>query len=512
MSSSLVRKIALGPALGLCAVAAALPASADLSISGGATSNVSCSNGVCTATAKVAVLNVGDLTNLLAVGNLEVATGAGGPDIRVDAPLDWSSGSVLTLDAARSVIVNRTMKVEGAGGLAIVTNDGGINGRFFFGAKGRVVFANPEGALRINGQQYALVGKISTLAADIAKHPGGSFALVNDYDASRDGTYSSSPVSTIFTGTFEGLGNTISNLSINDPSGTGDGLFAEVGSGGTLADIRLTNASVTSNAIYDAVPTGALVGLSEGSVLGATATGSVSGSAQNYPFVGGLVGESMGTIAYSQSAVSVTAGVSGSAGGLVGVVESGIVYASSATGSVTAGQGSDAGGLAGDNNGQIKQSFAIGAVSNEVESKTGGLVGFDAGPISDSYATGSVSQNGELGYAGGLVGFFQPDGTNILTRNYSTGAVSGGNETGGFLGFDNSSGTNLAFNYWNTTTSGISDPGQGAGFPANDGGIKGLTSRQLRSHLPHQFHRSTWAEDSAINQGFPYLRANSPAH
>ena len=89
--------------------------------------------------------------------------------------------------------------------------------------------------------------------------------------------------------------------------------------------------------------------------------------------------------------------------------------------------------------------------------------------------------------------------------------MSGGNETGGFVGFDNSSGTNLSFNDWDMTTSGISDPAQGAGFPSNDAGIKGLTSHQLQARLPRGFHRSIWAQDGAINQGFPYLRVNPPA-
>lgn len=508
MSPSLARKFAPVSAAVLCAAAG--PAQADLSISAGATTNVSCSNGVCTATAKKAVLNVGDLTALLGTADLRVATGSGGPDIRVDASFGWSSGSALTLDAARSVTVNRTVKVKGSGGLVVITNDGGINGLFSFGSKGRTAFANLASGLRINGHDYTLVGKISTLAADVAKHPDGSFALADNYDASSDGTYSSPPIPTTFAGNFEGLGNTISSLSIDDAGGTNVGLFAHLGSGGTLADIRLADANVANTSSGAGAPVGMLVGLSEGAIVHATTTGSISGSAQNYPFVGGVAGESTGSIAWSHSTASVTAGASGSVGGLVGVVESGTVYASSATGNVSGGQGSDAGGLAGDNNGQVERCFATGAVSSDVESKTGGLVAYDSGPVSDSYATGAVSQSGELGYTGGFVAFFAPDGTNILTRNYSTGTVAGGNLTGGFIGDDNSSGTNLAFDYWDMTTSGITDPGQGAGFPRNDSGIRGLTSTQLQSRLPRGFHRSTWAQDSAINQGFPYLRANPP--
>ena len=507
MPSSPYRNILLVSVAAVCAAGASYRAEADLRISTKATSNVSCSNGTCSATAKNAVLNVGDLTSLLGSGDVKVAAGTGAEDIRADSSFGWSNANVLTLDAARSVMINHAIKVEGSGGLTIITNDGGIDGLLSFGASGRVSFANLGSTLVVNQQTYTLEGKISTLAADIAKNPGGSFALANNYDAAGDGIYGAPPVATTFMGTFEGLGNTVSNLSINDPNGTNIGFFADVGDGGTLADIRVANATVVGKSSAAAAPTGTLVGLNEGTIMGATATGSVSGSAQNYAYVGGLAGQNTGSIAYSHSAASVTAGDSGVPGGLVGNAESGIIFASSASGTVSGGKGSDAGGLAGDNIGQIKQCFATGAVSNEIESKTGGLVGYDTGPVSDSYATGSVAQDNELGYTGGFVGFFGPNGTNILTRNYSTGTVTGGNLTGGFVGDDNSSGTNLAFDYWDMTTSGIR---QGAGFPQNDPNIKGLTSRQLRSRLPDQFHHSTWSQDRAINQGFPYLRANPP--
>lgn len=506
MPSSLMRKIVSAAML---SALAALPARADLSISARATHDVSCSSGVCTATAKNAVLNVNDLTGMLAAGDLKVATGSA-QDIRVDASFSWSNAHLLTLDAARSVTVNQTMKVRGPGGLAVITDDGGINGLFSFGTKGRVTFADLKSTLAINQQSYTLGGKISTLAADIAKNPGGSFALANNYDAAGDGTYSAPPIATTFTGTFEGLGNTVANLSIDDSNATNLGLFADVGSSGTLADIRLANAAVVGNSSQVTAPTGALAGLNEGTILGATTTGSVSGSAGNYAYVGGLAGANTGSIAYSHSAANVTAGDSGVVGGLVGFAQSGTIYASSATGTVTGGQGSMAGDLVGDNAAHITQCFATGAVTNDFESKTGGLVGSDSGPINDSYAIGVTSQAGSLGYVGGLVGFFQPDGTNILTRNYSTGAVSGGNLIGGFVGDDISSGTNLSDNYWDMTTSGISDPWGGAGNVQNDPGIKGLTSHKLQARLPHGFHRSTWAQDSMINQGFPYLRVNTP--
>jgi hypothetical protein len=77
-------------------------AQAEVTISSAATSNMSCLGGVCSPTAKNAILNVTDLENLLATGNVEVTTTGSGVqagDIDIDAALAWSSTTTLALDA-----------------------------------------------------------------------------------------------------------------------------------------------------------------------------------------------------------------------------------------------------------------------------------------------------------------------------------------------------------------------------------------------------------------------------
>ena len=83
-----------------------------------------------------------------------------------------------------------------------------------FGANGHVNFSSLTSSLAINGATYTLVGNIATLASDIATNPSGDFALASSYDAKGDGTYAASPIATTFSGNFEGLGNTIENLTI----------------------------------------------------------------------------------------------------------------------------------------------------------------------------------------------------------------------------------------------------------------------------------------------------------
>jgi hypothetical protein len=175
-----------------------------------------------------------------------------------------------------------------------------------------------------------------------------------------------------------------------------------------------------------------------------------------------------------------TGAVSGKyvAGGLLGYGFSGIVQGCFTTGNVSA--GATGGGVVGYNTNAelLDNSYAIGAVSGTGSSSDiGGLVGLNQGGIASSYSIGAVS---ELG------GFL-----------------------GGFVGEDDSNG-GISESYWDLDTSGVSDPSQGAGNIANDPGIKGLTTEQFQSGLPAGFDSNIWAEDSNINNGFPYLIANPP--
>jgi hypothetical protein len=91
----------------------------------------------------------------------------------------------------------------GLSGLTVTTNDGGRNGYFGFRRKSHVSFANLSSALTINGASYTLEGVIKSLASAISANPSGDFALASNYDASVDGTYTTSPIQTDLTGVFE---------------------------------------------------------------------------------------------------------------------------------------------------------------------------------------------------------------------------------------------------------------------------------------------------------------------
>jgi hypothetical protein len=68
----------------------------------------------------------------------------------------------------------------------------------------------------------------------------------------------------------------------------------------------------------------------------------------------------------------------------------------------------------------------------------------------------------------------------------------------------------IAKTYWDTDTSGVTNLAQGAGIPANDPGIKGLTTQVFQSRLPAGFDPTIRAESKKVNNGLPFLLANPP--
>ena len=321
---------------------------------------------------------------------------------------------------------------------------------------------------------------------------------------------------TAFTGTFNGLGNNVSNLALTGVLGE-TGLFGQVGAGGVVANVGLVGASISGNG-----NTGALVGLNSGTVSNVTATGSVTGV--NSAAIGGLVGANAGTITGASANILVTGMVSSTDGGLVGSNNAGGTIANShTTGTVQGGNDSANGGLVGVNfgaisnsystqtvtgtssgayangglvgdnygTGSITDSYATGAVHSPGASLyAGGLSGYNQGQILNSYATGSVSADAGTLYVGGLVGLNTLAGT--ITSSFAVGPTTGpAGATGGLVGTD--SGLAVVNSYWDIGTTGQSMSAAGTG----------KTTFELQSALLTGFTGADWS----IVQGksYPYL-------
>ncbi|WP_283206905.1 GLUG motif-containing protein, partial [Methylorubrum podarium] len=189
-------------------------------------------------------------------------------------------------------------------------------------------------AVQVGGvYQVSNLHQLQLMGADL----GGSYVLTRDLDASATaGTATSSglfgaggfvPVGSdlsSFTGRLDGVGRTITGLTITRPNQDYVGLIGSLGTGGRVSGVGLVGGSVGGRD-----RSGSLVGSNDGGTVSRSyATGSVTG----FFDVGGLVGyNSGGTVSESYASGS----VSGNSfeGGLVGTNDGGRVSQSYATGS-----------------------------------------------------------------------------------------------------------------------------------------------------------------------------------
>jgi len=439
-------------------------------------------------------LTTNDVTIETVVGGVDCVPGIcgnGAPgkgDIFVNADVTWSTNT-LTLSAYRNIEINAVMTATGGATLALEYDQGGQGGDYFVGDvmdssnTGRVDLASQSNTFTTkrgsggNIIAYTIITSLgdesSTTGLDLQGIRGnlsGNYVLGANINAGVTATWSGgfAPIGgeaagTRFTGRFDGLGHTITGLTINRPSTDYVGLFGVIDDGAPLRNVGLVDAVITGNgyvggllgrnnnsAISNVYVTGTVQGRDhvgglagandfEGTISNAYATADVTGLED---LVGGLVGsnwESFIDNAYATGAVIGRNDV----GGLVGASKANSTWAGSritnayATGSV---EGVNLiGGLVGYNRtgSLIENAYATGDV--EGVNLIGGLVGYNrtGSLIENAYATGDVEGISEAGrYVGGLVG--ANEANSIITLAYATGAVTNkGEYTGGLLGINN---------------------------------------------------------------------------
>ncbi len=470
------------------------------------------------------VVTVSSIQAALQNGDVVVTTGSTGSDagnITVAASLNLATANALTLSAYQNIFVNAGITNTGTGALTLradntgmgvgtviipngvaVTTNGPIS--IFYNPSvnpaGSIVnassYVNPAEnfSLHVAGQTltaYMLVNSVYDLQ-NIQNNLSGTYALGKDIDASVTSSWNSGagfvPIggpsyqTNSFVGVFNGQDWVIKNLTINLPVApptvnsiplTGIGLFANVGAGGLVENIGLTNAVVRG-------------------------TGGV----------GGIVGYNLGTIANSFVNGVVVGGAVGDVGGVAGLN----------------------GGLFGEQGGVIVQSSFNGAVSGNGFS-VGGLVGNNSGRVDQSFAIGSVSGTNSTGYIGGLVGINGGNGVGVISNSYSTASVSLccskdiGSSLGGLAGYnggqirntyavgsivDNSNSPypdyvgNLAA--YNIGVGTITNSYATSSITGTANIFLSLTGAPLgKSGLPTGFNSTVWGSSPTINNGYPYL-------
>ena len=404
--------------------------------------------------------SIGALTlgTSLGSGNVVISTSVSGSDpgdINVNAAVSWSANT-LTLNAQNNININANLNGSAAAKLSLEYGQGAVS-------SGNISTYNLNNGAQVNlaaglnfstllgsdgtPTNYTVITSLgpagSATATDlqgIAGGRSGHYVLGTNINASATASwnagqgfdpigyywYSSYP----FIGTFDGLGHTISGLTINRPSAGNVGLFGYTNSGAIIRNVGLVGGSMVGGNT-----TGSLVGTNNGTatVSNSYATSNVTGTYS----VGGLVGGNYGSIIDSYATGSVN-GTNNWVGGLAGrnygnnSTVIGSVINSYATGNVTGGSSSSfVGGLLGSNDltATLSKSYATGIVSGTNE--VGGLVGHNGNTITQSYATGQVTGTGND--AGGLVG---RNSGGTVGNSYASGTVYGNNNAGGLVGWN----------------------------------------------------------------------------
>ena len=299
----------------------------------------------------------------------------------------------------------------------------------------------------------------------------GKYILMNDIDLSSYSNWDpigeidyDAGTGQIFTGTLDGNGYTISNLTINRPDEDGVGLFGTIGDPSTMTGGDIKNLGLENFKISGQAYVGALASFSFGTITNCHVTGDFA----SVEYTGGLVGDNSGTISNSFFIGKVAS--DGYVGGLAGV-NNGTISSSFVIGNVIGFE--RVGGLVGENwGGMISGSFATVDVTGKYF--VGGLSGHNAdGTIVNSYAKGSIAGNSDIG---GLVGWNQ--GT--ISNSYTSTLVKGVTNVGGLVGNNSEMWSNLENLIWDTESTGQNlacgfDDGMGISTNNN-----GLTSSQMQ--------------------------------
>lgn len=323
--------------------------------------------------------------------------GVNGSDgnITVNDSITWSENK-LTLNAANNIYINSALNGSGTASLSLLYGQDGGDSNYFINAPVNLPtgnnFSTQKGTAAGSLITYQVINDIAALQGiDVSTN----FALGSDLTFTP--AYSFTPLENL-EGKFDGLGHTISNLTI-----TGGGLFEN-----TLSNAVIQNINLNAN-VNGSINVGGIVGSNEGLIFNSSFNGTVAGDAK----VGGLAGFNSGTILSSYVTTTSSTDIQGilNTGGLVGY---------------------------NDSSGVISDSYLLGnfgssemlSLSDPYLINTGGLVGYNLGDIQSSYVTGNVAGGLKVG---GLVGNNYGGSSN---NSYVTGNTSGVFKVGGITGSD----------------------------------------------------------------------------
>ena len=418
-----------------------------------------------------ASVTVSTLSNTSNYGSNGTNTSSG--DITINNAITWSANTKLTLNANRHININAAITANGTtsgAGVSLLYNQGNVSGDYNFGltssGSGSGLAANFAGSINFGStnasfttqnytaaaKTFTLINTLSTsasiycaLAAACDASNTTNYAFANNIDAttfvnvaSKYNNLRANGTSTGYNGTLEGLGHTLSKLSLGASGTTNVALFYATNSAAVVRDLKLSGVTIAGGNYTASLVGNAAAGLTVNNVVldSVSATSSITSSGS---YVGGLLGSVASGTSNLTNAYVLNTNVSG-ASYIGGVVGQSYMTPTNVhkTGNVTA-TSNNAGGVFGYNSSVINSVDSVGDVSGSYN--VGGLVG-DGGSstLTNVFANGKVT--GTAYQVGGLIGSFS--GASITNAVAGGGAVSGANSVGGLVGWIGSVATNIS--------------------------------------------------------------------
>lgn len=246
------------------------------------------------------------------------------------------------------------------------------------------------------------------------------YVLDRDIDAEAIGSFEpiGNAAEGAFTGSFDGQGHTIRNLTVECPDDKYVGLFGY--SEGTLTNIKLTNMEISGSRY-----TGGIVGYQDGDVTNCSIQGKVTAADGIISmYAGGVAGYVKGDVSGCSADVQVMATAAGSntnslyAGGVAGYV-TGDVSSCMATGQMVTYYATNAGGICGRVLGNVKDSKTVKFLYSDKHSvqRAGGIAGYCNGNFINNWVENIT------GFGSALVSDFYGDKFELQNGTVDTGLV-----------------------------------------------------------------------------------------
>jgi hypothetical protein len=333
---------------------------------------------------------------------------------------------------------------------------------------------------------------------NIKANLNADYVLVNDIDSSEINFI---PISG-FSGTLDGNGHTISNLSSTGGKYSEAGLFSYT-RGATIKNLKVVDSNFKGTVA-------GLVAYAGNSVF---LNCSIQGIITGIYFTGGIAGIlDKGSITNCSSLCTLSGTYD--VGGIAGFIDSATVSHCTFSGEISS--GNNTGGAVGYlSKGTVEKCSITGNIAGS--SRLGSIAGYNGGSITNSYFIGEIAPASELCIAGGLTG----SNYGYIDKCYTVPTFSGYGTIGGLIGFNNNSITDSYFGTDNSTrislvgdgnkhTDLFVTPSKSVEIESGNGTTTGCdfllpNVLKVKSTFENWDFANIWTISSDINDGYPTL-------